>query len=95
MKAYSLDLRRKIVESYDRGDKTQKAAAESFGVSLSFMEKLRRRRRITGGIAALPHGGGIKPRLDKDAVALLRLLVKERAPPARKPADNSFLSQAL
>jgi len=78
MKAYSLDLRRKIVESYDRGDKSQKAAAESFGVSLSFMEKLLRRRRITGSIVPLPHGGGIKPRLDKDAVALLRLLVKER-----------------
>ncbi len=77
MKAYSLDLRRKIVESYDRGDKTQSAVAESFGVSLSFIEKLLRRRRITGDIVPLPHGGGMKPRLDKDAVAILRLLVKE------------------
>ena len=78
MKAYSLDLRRKIVESYDRGDQTQRGVAESFGVSLSFVEKLFRRRRTTGEIAPLPHGGGIKPRLDKDAVELLRLLVKEQ-----------------
>ena len=78
MKAYSLDLRRKIVESCDRGDKSQSSVAESFGVSLSFVEKLLRRRRTTGDIAALPHGGGINPRLDKDAVELLRLLVKEQ-----------------
>ncbi len=75
MKAYSLDLRRKIVESYDRGDKTQSDVAKSFGVSLSFVEKLLRRRRISGDIAPLPHGGGIKPLLDEDALELLKTLV--------------------
>ena len=78
MKAYSLDLRRKIVESYDRGEKTQSAVAESFGVSLSFVEKLLRRRRITGDITPLPHGGGVKPLLDEDALELLKALVKEQ-----------------
>ena len=78
MKTYSLDLRRKIVESYDRGEKTQSAVAESFGVSLSFVEKLLIRRRITGDIAPLPHGGGIKPLLDEDALELLKALVKEQ-----------------
>ena len=42
-----LDLRRKIVESYERGDKFQSSVAESFGVSLSFVEKLLRRRRFS------------------------------------------------
>ena len=42
------------------------------------VEELLRRRRTTGDISALPHSGGIKPRLDKDAVELLRLLVKEQ-----------------
>ncbi len=78
MKAYSLDLRRKIVESYDRGEKIQSDVAQSFGVSLSFVEKLLRRRRTTGDIAALPHGGGITPLLDKNAVELLRVLVKQQ-----------------
>ena len=78
MKAYSIDLRRKIVESYDRGDKTQSAIAESFGVSLSFVEKLLRRRRMRGDIAPLPHGGGIKPLLDEYALELLKTLVKEQ-----------------
>ena len=78
MKAYSLDLRRKIVESYDGGDKSQSDVAKSFGVSLSFVEKLLIRRRTSGDIAPLPHGGGIKPLLDKDALELLRVLVKEQ-----------------
>ena len=76
MKAYSLDLRRKIVESYDGGDKSQSDVAKSFGVSLSFVEKLLIRRRTSGDIAPLPHGGDIKPILDKDALELLRVLVK-------------------
>ena len=42
------------------------------------VEELLRHRRTTGDISALPHSGGIKPRLDKDAVELLRLLVKEQ-----------------
>ena len=77
MKAYSLDLRRKIVESCDRGDESQGGVAKSFGVSLSFLENLLR-RRITGDIAPMPHGGGTKPRLDEDALELLRVLVKEQ-----------------
>ena len=78
MRAYSIDLRRKIVGSYDRGDKTQGAVAQSFGVSVSFVEKLLRRRRITGDITPLPHGGGVKPLLDEDALELLKALVKEQ-----------------
>ena len=76
MKAYSQDLRQKIVEAYDRGVGTQRELAQSFGVSQSFVEKLMRRRRTRGNIAALPHGGGVKPALDEQALALVRQLVK-------------------
>lgn len=56
--AYSTDLREKIVRAYDDGLGSQRAIAELFGVSRSFVEKLLHRRRTTGDIAALPHGGG-------------------------------------
>jgi hypothetical protein len=58
MRAYSLDLREKIIAAYDRKGMTQRELSESFGVSLSFIEKLLRRRRSRGDIACLPHGGG-------------------------------------
>jgi transposase len=61
--AYSTDLREKIVRAYDEGLGSQRAVADLFGVSRSFVEKLLRRRRLTGEVAALPHGGGRKPLL--------------------------------
>ena len=56
--AYSTDLREKIVRAYDEGLGSQRKIAELFGVSRSFVEKLLHRRRTTGQVAALPHGGG-------------------------------------
>ncbi len=75
MRAYSIDLRQKVVDAYDRGVGTQRQIAETFGVSRSFVEKLLQRRRSTGNIAPSLHGGGVKPVLDNEA--LVRQLVKE------------------
>ena len=77
MRAYSIDLRQKVVEAYDRGVGSQGQIAETFGVSRSFMEKLLHRRRATGSIAPLPHGGGGKPALDNEALSLVRQLIEE------------------
>lgn len=67
MKAYSTDLRQKIIEAHRRGHGSQRAIAEFFGVSVSFVEKLLQRYRTTGTFTAKPHGGGQKRRLDADA----------------------------
>jgi transposase len=49
--AYSQDLRERVVRAVQRGDRTQKAIAEDFGVSLSFVEEVWRRQRETGRCA--------------------------------------------
>ena len=77
MRAYSIDLREKVVEAYDREVGSQRQIAEIFGVSRSFVEKLLHRRRTTGGIAPLPHGGGGKPVLDGEALSLVSQLVEK------------------
>ena len=46
MKAYSTDLRQKIVHAYQRRLGSQRALADLFGVSASFVEKLWRRNRM-------------------------------------------------
>ena len=56
--AYSTDLREKIVRAYDDGHRSQRAVAELFGVSRSFVEKLLRRRRPTGEVAACRTAAG-------------------------------------
>ena len=78
MKAYSFDLRQKILRACDAGLGSQRTIARLFGVSQSFVEKLARRRRTTGTIAALPHGGGRKPTCNAVTQALVRGFVREQ-----------------
>ena len=75
MKAYSLDLRQKILRAYDQRLGSQRALAALFGVSQSFVEKLLRRRRTTGDIAPRPHTGGRRALCDEAALAVVRRLV--------------------
>lgn len=77
MAAYSIDLRYKILRACARRLGSQRALAELFGVSLSFVEKLLRRHRTTGSIAPKPHAGGQKPSLGAAADTLVRQLVHD------------------
>ena len=70
MKAYSLDLRERVVAACQTG-LTQPAVAAQFSVSLSFVAKLLRRQRTSGSVLALAGGRGPAPRLD--AAALVHL----------------------
>lgn len=51
MKAYSLDLRQKMVEAYDAGGISQRQLAKQFRVSLAFVIKLFKQRRDSHSIA--------------------------------------------
>ncbi len=70
MKAYSLDLRERVLAARQAGA-TQGAVATQFSVSVSFVAKLERRYRTNGSLAALPAGHGPAPGLD--AAALVQL----------------------
>ena len=76
MKSYSTDLRQKIVQAYTRRLGSQRALAEMFGVSISFVEKLLRRHRRTGDVAPKPHAGGQKRRLESAAETVMREAVR-------------------
>lgn len=75
MKAYSVDLRAKILQACDQRFGSQRAIARLFGVSQSFVEKLLRRRRMTGAIAPRPHAGGRHASCDEAALGLIRRLI--------------------
>ena len=79
MKAYSLDLRQKILRACDQHLGSQQVIADLFGVSQSFVEKLLHRRRTTGAVAARPHGGGARPSCDAEAMALVQRLVEAQS----------------
>jgi transposase len=77
MAAYSIDLRQKIVSAYKRRLGSQRALADVFGVSLSFVEKVLRRYRTTGELGPKPHGSGQKPHVDAAAQAFIRQVVHD------------------
>jgi transposase len=77
MAAYSMDLRQKILQAYERRLGSQGALAHLFGVSLAFVEKVLRQHRMTGTIAPKPHAGGQRPRLDETTHVLLCQLVRD------------------
>ena len=71
MRAYSQDLRERIIEAVETQDGSQAEIAERYAVSLSFVQKLWQRWRATSSCAPQPHGGG-RQRSLRDAEGLIR-----------------------
>ena len=76
MKAYSEDLRKKILEALDRGMKKSEAA-KTFGVSRSSVKRYAAARREGRPLAPKKHPGS-RPKLDESARKLLKADVEER-----------------
>jgi transposase len=77
MKAYSIDLRQKVLDAYQRQEGSQRQLANRFSVSLSFIQDLLKRYREDGTIAPRAHGGGANAKLNEGQVALVERLVEE------------------
>jgi transposase len=76
MKAYSLDLRQKIIDTYLAGDISQRQLAKRFRVALSFIEKLLKQYRETGNIAPKVRVQQTPIKLNSDQLATLEKLVR-------------------
>ena len=57
MKAYSLDLRQRVLSAALRGDRTIPEVGELFGVSATFVNKMLRLHRAGGDLAPRPSRG--------------------------------------
>jgi transposase len=77
MKAYSIDLRERVVAACDEGELTREEIAERFSVSVSWIRALMKRRREAGTIEPKPRGGGRVRAFDAEADARLRQAVRE------------------
>ena len=78
MRAYSLDLRERIVTACDEGVETRAEVAGRFQVSESWVRRLLQRRRETGSIAPKPRGGGHPPAFDAAGAERLRRVLADR-----------------
>jgi transposase len=61
MKAYSMDLRKRVLAAYDSGKYTLQQVSEQFQVTARWIQQLRQRREGEGTIAPYPQNQGRKP----------------------------------
>lgn len=76
MKAYSIDLRQKIIDVYENEEISQRQLAKRFRVALSFIVKLIKQYRETGEIAPKPFRGGVKLKLTPEQLESLADLIE-------------------
>lgn len=77
MRAYSSDLRERIVAAVGQGDQSLRKLARLFAVSLSCIVRLLQRYRQTGSVQPKPHKGP-RPKLDAQDQARLVDLVRQQ-----------------
>jgi transposase len=76
MRAYSNDLRERIVAAVERGELSIRQIARLFSVSLSCVVRLLQHKRRTGSVQPKPHAGVPPRKLDASAEARLLELIK-------------------
>jgi len=76
-RAYSVDLRQKILDAHNQQEGSQRQLAKRFRVSLTFIENLLKRHRTDGTVEPRAHGGGRSAKLSLEQEAVLATLVEE------------------
>lgn len=76
--AISLDLRRRIINTWKKGDSTRNEIAERYDVSLGMVKKLIQQDRHTGCIENLHHRAGRKPLITGELEQRLLALIREQ-----------------
>lgn len=77
-KAYSDDLRCKLLEAYDRGDGSLRELAKRFGVSAPYAWKISSQRRRSGQMERVHQRHGPRSRINPAVQASLRFLLRQQ-----------------
>ena len=78
MKTLSIDLRERILASYDAEEGTRQDIADRYRVSLGMVKKLIQQRRQTGDIGPRHHHSGRKPKIVDAHRRQFRQLLKKQ-----------------
>ncbi len=78
MRAYSLDLRERVVAAYEKGGQTIAEIAERFSVGQTFLKKMLRQKRESGSVERLPPRAGAKRILSAAHQGFLAKRIKEK-----------------
>jgi transposase len=78
MRAYSLDLRERVVAAYEKGDQSIAEVAAQFSVGQTFLKKMLRQKRQSGFLERLPSRAGAKKLLSEAHRRWLSKQVREK-----------------
>lgn len=76
MKAYSIDFREKVVKAYEQGNTSMRKLATRFDVSLSFVQRLLKQKKVKGHIKPEKQGGSMKSELHGYSTQLAQMVEK-------------------
>jgi transposase len=71
-RAYSVDLRERVVAAYELGEGTDEEVAALFQIGEATVHRWKRLKRETGSLATRPHGGGVPLRIKPEKHDLVR-----------------------
>jgi transposase len=77
MRAYSIDIRERVIENLDQ--ESMRKTAKRFRVSEYFVYRLKQRYKEAGTLAPKPHGGGQGPMVDEGGGEFIRGVLAEAA----------------
>src|SRR5271157_2866448 len=77
-RAYSDDLRRKLLQAHDRGDGSLRELAKRFGVSVPYAWKISGQRRRSGQMERVEQRHGPRSRIGPEVQARLRGLLRQQ-----------------
>jgi len=78
MKAYSTDLRERVVAAVDHREGSLRQIARRFRIAVKTLSRWLQQRRRTGTLAPKPHGGGRSRAVDAQDAERLEELVQQR-----------------
>lgn len=93
-KVLSMDLRERVVASWERGDGGYETLAAVFGIGSATLKRLVRRKRETGSLEPDPPPKGFPPVISGPRLRSLRLLV-ERNPDATTAELTELLNERI
>lgn len=76
-RAYSSDLRSRIVNTYEQGETSIRKVAKQFQVSKNFVVELLKLWKSTGSVSPRPHGGGNPSKFAPSQVTILEEIVEQ------------------
>ena len=95
MKAYSMDLRKRVMAAYDSGKYTLKQVAERFEVTTRWIQQVRQRRKLEGSIAPHPQNQGRKPAFSGKLLEELNVFVKSHQDATLEEIQKHFSGKVM